>query len=76
MPLPRAFPPMHYRYFRELLRDTDIAYAIQPIIRKAGLSFAATRDALVSLDVPRAEGIAKIVTNPKAHREHAATSHI
>jgi hypothetical protein len=51
-------------HFREILRDTDIAFAIRPVIENRHLTFAETRDALLELHIPRAETIAALVTTP------------
>ena len=53
---------MHRTHFNELIRDTDIAFAIRPVTDRANFSFAQIRDALVTLHVPRAGGIAGMVT--------------
>lgn len=45
-----------------MIRDNDIAFAIRPLIEKAHLTFAETRDAVISLHVPRAAEIASLVT--------------
>lgn len=49
---------MHRTHLREILRDAAIAHAIRPTIERGGLSFAETRDALVTLKIPRPAMIA------------------
>ncbi len=61
---------MHRTHLRELLRDADIAYAIGPAIQSRKLTFAETRDALIALAVPRAAGIAGVVTSNYAQPAH------
>jgi hypothetical protein len=55
---------MHRTHLNELLRDAAIAHAIRPAIERGGLTFAQTRDALTSLNIPRAAMIA-VVLCPK-----------
>ena len=55
---------MRSTHFNEILRDTDIAFAIRPVVQKRQLSFAETRDTLLALNVPRASEIATLVTTP------------
>jgi len=52
---------MHRTHLNEVLRDAAIADAIRPTIERGGLTFAKTRDALISLNIPRAAMIAAIV---------------
>jgi hypothetical protein len=52
---------MHRTHLKEVLRDAAIAHAIHPTIERGGLTFAETRDALISLKVPRPTVIAAIV---------------
>ena len=54
---------MHRTHLKQLIRDTDIAFAIRPVIDHGNLTFVETRDALISLDVPRAAEIAGLVTS-------------
>ena len=51
---------MHLRQLREILRDAEIANCIFPIIRTHRLTEAETVDALLTLRVPRAAGVAAI----------------
>jgi hypothetical protein len=53
---------MRSTHFSQILRDTDIAFAIRPVVEKRNLSFAETRDVLLALQVPRAAHIATLVT--------------
>lgn len=53
---------MRSAHFKEILRDTDIAFAIRPVVEKRDLSFIDTRDVLLALQVPRAAHIATLVT--------------
>ena len=53
---------MRSNHFNEILRDTDIAFAIRPVVEKRDLTFAETRDVLLALQVPRAAQIATLVT--------------
>ena len=55
--------PMHRIHLRQILRDADIAHAIRPTIIRGGLTFAETQAALTTLNVPRADGIARVVTS-------------
>lgn len=55
---------MRSTHFREILRESEVAYAIRPVIAKHALTFAQTRDALVELKVPHASEIATLVTLP------------
>ena len=52
---------MHRTHLREILRDAAIAFAIRPTIERNKLTFAETRDALISLSLPRPATIAAIV---------------
>ena len=52
---------MHRTHLREILRDADIAHTIGPTVRRDGLSFAQTLEALNALAVPRAAAIAAII---------------
>jgi len=52
---------MHRNHLKEVLRDAAVALAIQSTIDRAGFTFAQTRDALISLNVPRPATIAAIV---------------
>jgi hypothetical protein len=45
-----------------MLRDAEVAHAIRPVVERHNLTPGETRDALVALGVPRADGIAKVVT--------------
>jgi len=58
---------MHRTQINEILRDAAIAHAIRPTIERGGLTFAETRDALITLNVPRPATIAAIVC-PKSGR--------
>ena len=58
---------MHRNHLKEVLRDAAVAHAIRPTIERRGLTFAETRDALVSLNVPRPAIVAAIVC-PKLTR--------
>ena len=48
----------------EIIRDTDIVSAIRPVVVQRHLTLAETRDALITLHVPRAAQIAALVTTP------------
>ena len=54
---------MHRIHLREILRDAAIARAIRPTIARGELTFAETHAALLKLNVPRAGGIARVVTS-------------
>lgn len=54
---------MHRTHLKQLIRDTDIAFAIRPVIDHGQLTAAETRDALISLHVPRAAEIANLITS-------------
>ena len=56
---------MHRTHLNQVLRDAAIAHAIGPAIERAGLTFAQTRDALTTLNIPRPATIAAILC-PKA----------
>ena len=60
--LPRGYSIMRSTHFREILRDSDILFAIRPVVEKRNLSFVETRDVLLALQVPRATEIATLVT--------------
>jgi hypothetical protein len=55
---------MRHTLLAEIIRDTDIACAIRPVVLQRQLSRAETRDALIALHVPRAAEIASMVTAP------------
>jgi len=52
---------MHRTHLNEILRDAAIACPIRATIERGGLTFATTRDALISLNIPRPAMIAAIV---------------
>lgn len=54
---------MHRTHLNEILRDSAIANAIRPTIERRKLTFAETRDALITLEIPRAAFIAGLVTS-------------
>lgn len=54
---------MHHTHLNEILRDAAVAESIRSIIDRNKLTFAETRDALMALGVPRAAGIAALVTS-------------
>ena len=54
---------MHRIFLRQILRDAAIAHAIRPTIVRGGLTFAETQAILTTLNVPRADGIARVVTS-------------
>lgn len=58
---------MHRTHLREILRDAAVASAIRPTIERNKLTFAETRGALISLNLPRPATIAAIVC-PKSAR--------
>jgi hypothetical protein len=51
---------MHLIQFREMMRDTEVAYAIHPIVRKYLLTAKDTTKALIACRVPRAANVAQI----------------
>jgi len=51
---------MHPIQFKQILRDSEIAVCISPIVQKHHLSEEETKNALVELHVPRAATIARI----------------
>ena len=53
---------MHLIQFREIMRDDEVAYAIQPIVRKYLLSVKDATKALIACDVPRATNVAQIAS--------------
>ena len=55
---------MHHTTVREIIRDTDIACAIRPLIHERHMTHAETRDALIALHVPRAAEIANLIIKP------------
>jgi hypothetical protein len=55
---------MRSTHFREILRESEVAFAIRPVVAKHALNFAQTRDALIELKVPHAAEIATLVTAP------------
>jgi hypothetical protein len=55
---------MRHTRLTEIIRDTDIACAIQSVVHQRQLSRTETRDALITLHVPRAAEIASLVTAP------------
>jgi hypothetical protein len=44
------------------MRDAEVAYAIQPTVRKYPLSLKDTTKALIACDVPRAADVAQIAS--------------
>jgi hypothetical protein len=66
---------MRSTHFREILRESEVAYAIRPVIAKHALTFAQTRDALVELKVPHASEIATLVTLPVTVRPSLTRKH-
>jgi hypothetical protein len=54
---------MHRTRLYKILSDAAIAHAIRPAIERSKLTFAETRDALITLEVPRAAIIAALVTS-------------
>ena len=52
---------MHRTHLRNILRDAAVAFAIRPTIERNELTFAETRDALISLGLPRPAAVAAIV---------------
>ena len=54
---------MHRTHLNEILGDAAIAHAIRPAIERRKPTFAETRDALITLEVPRAAIIAALVTS-------------
>ena len=56
---------MHRTHLNDVLRDAEIAHAIRPAVERGGFTFAQTRDALTTLEVPRPAVVAAIVC-PKA----------
>jgi hypothetical protein len=54
---------MHHTQLNEILRDAAVAESIRPVIERNKLTFAETCDALIALRVPRAAGIAALVTS-------------
>ena len=53
---------MHLIKFREIKRDSEIAYAIHPIVRKYLLTVKDTTKALIACGVPRAANVAQITS--------------
>ena len=53
---------MRHSLLKQIIRDSDIAFVIQPVVRQRHLTHAETRDALIALQVPRAAEIASLVT--------------
>jgi hypothetical protein len=53
---------MHLIQFREIMRDTEVAYAIHPIVRKYLLTVEDTTKALIACGVPRAANVARITS--------------
>jgi hypothetical protein len=53
---------MHQIQFREIMRDAEVAYAIQPIARRYLLTVKDTIKALIACGVPRAANVAQITT--------------
>ncbi len=51
---------MHLIEFREIVRDAEVAHAIQPIVRKYNLAVADTTIALTECGVARARNVAEI----------------
>jgi hypothetical protein len=52
---------MHRTHLTQVLRDAAVADAIRSTIKRGGLTFAQTRDALIALNIPRLAMIAAIV---------------
>ena len=65
---------MHHTTLREIIRDTDIACAIRPTVRDRHMTHAETRDALVSLHIPRAAEIASLIIKP--YPQHCPSFHV
>ena len=53
---------MHLIQFREIMRDTEVAYANHPIVRKYLLTVEDTTKALIACGAPRAANVAKITS--------------
>ena len=53
---------MRHTCLTEIIRDSNIAFAIRPVVDQRRLTHAETRDALIALEVPRAAEIATLVT--------------
>ena len=51
---------MHQIQLRQIMRDAEVAYAIQPIVRKHLLTMGETADALRACGVERAGNVARI----------------
>ena len=54
---------MRHTVLKEIIRDSDIARAIQPVVLHHHLTRAETCEALIALHVPRAAEIASLVTS-------------
>ena len=52
---------MRRNHLNEILRDADIASAIQPLVAQRHLSRDEVREALITLKVPRAVHVATLV---------------
>jgi hypothetical protein len=59
---------VHRQHLQQILRDVDIASAIQPIVTRRELSYDSVFGALVALDVPRASHIAALVASPASNK--------
>ena len=55
---------MHHTTLKQIIRETDIACAIRPIVHGRHMTHAETRDALIALHIPRAAEIASLVLKP------------
>jgi hypothetical protein len=51
---------MHLIQFRQIMRDAEVAHAIQPLVRRHRLSAEDTTKALIACGVPRAANVAQI----------------
>ncbi len=53
---------MHLIQFREIMRNAEVAYAIDPIVRKYLLTAKDTIKALIACGVPRAANVAQLTS--------------